>query len=234
MEQIRKALSLSDCRLSFKGKGEDTTGQFEGYASVFGGNDSYGDTIHPGAFADTLKNHATPKMFLNHRAWELPVGKWLSLEEDTTGLLVRGELTVGMRAADDLRAAMKHETVDGLSIGFLLGSEDFEWKQGMEGRDIYRVSELIEISPVTFPADGAARISADSVKGALDQIQTITDFEHFLRDSGAFSKGLATALASRAREIFRRDAGESNEAKAVKEIGNILKSFKLPDFGVGA
>lgn len=230
MEQIRKALSLNNCRLKFKDGGK--VGQFEGYASVFGGNDSYGDTIHPGAFADTIKNHPTPKMFVNHRAWELPVGKWLTLEEDSTGLLVKGELTVGMSVADDLRAAMMHETVDGMSIGFMLSSEDFQPKQGGFGRDIYRVSELVEISVVTFPADGAARISADSVKGALDQIQTITDFEHFLRDSGGFSKGVATALATRAKDIFRRDAGETSEAKAVKEIGRILTEFKLPSLGL--
>lgn len=229
MDQIRKALSLNNCRLKFKDGGN--VGQFEGYASVFGGVDSYGDTIHPGAFAETIKNHAIPKMFVNHRAWELPVGKWLELEEDSTGLLVRGELTVGMRGADDLRAAMKHGTVDGMSIGFMLARDDYEWKEDLEGRDIKRVSELVEISVVTFPADGAARISADSVKGALDTIQTITDFEHFLRDSGGFSKGVATALATRAKEIFRRDAGDSMEAKAVKEISRIMSDFKLPSFG---
>lgn len=226
MEQIRKALSLNNCNLKLSG----TSGSFvfEGYASVFGGDDSYNDTIEAGAFAETLKNHAVPKMFINHRSWELPVGKWISIEEDETGLLVKGELTVGMSSADDLRAAMKHGTIDGMSIGFMLGRDDYEWKENMSGRVIKRVSELFEISVVTFPADGAARIDQASVKGALDSLQTVTDFENFLRDSGGFSKGLATALASRAREIFRRDAGGSNEAKALAEVSKMLAQYDIP------
>lgn len=226
MDRIRKALSLNDCRLKFAGDGK--TGRFEGYASKFDGNDSYGDTIEKGAFANTLASHATPKMFINHRAWDLPVGKWLNLVEDEVGLKVEGELTVGMAAANDLRLAMQHGTVDGMSIGFMLGRDDYTWKDGMEGRIIHRVSELVEISVVTFPADGAARIDVDSVKGALDSINTITDFEHFLRDSGSFSKGLATALTSRAKDIFRRDAGGSLEAKAAQELSALLDRYQIP------
>jgi hypothetical protein len=111
-----------------------------------------------------------------------------------------------MMQAADAHAALKHGTVDGLSIGYMLKKGDWEDSEN-GGRIIRKVSRLGEVSIVTFPADGAARIDLDSVKGeGLDQIHTERDFEYFLRDAGKFSKSLAQAVASRARTIFRRDA----------------------------
>ena len=77
---VRKTLSLSDCELKMEGD----AGVFSGYASVFGGVDSYGDTIMKGAFADTLKNDGVPKMFYNHNIWDgLPIGKYQIVQEDS-------------------------------------------------------------------------------------------------------------------------------------------------------
>ena len=50
MQLLRKTLSLSDVSLKLSGD----TGTFEGYASVFGGVDTYGDTIIKGAFESIL------------------------------------------------------------------------------------------------------------------------------------------------------------------------------------
>ena len=65
-------------------------GYFEGYGSVFGNIDSYGDMVAKGAFTSTLAEHAAaktmPKMLLNHGGLAsfmgpapqdlIPVGKW--------------------------------------------------------------------------------------------------------------------------------------------------------------
>ena len=60
---------------------------------------------------------------------------------------------------------------------------------------------------MVFPADSAARIDLGSVKSAeleesIGELETIRDFERFLRDAGGLSKGLAEALVSRAKLIF--------------------------------
>ena len=41
-------------RLETKFVGDPTTGEFEGYASVFDHKDWHGDVVKPGAFADSL------------------------------------------------------------------------------------------------------------------------------------------------------------------------------------
>ncbi len=213
-----KSLPLSDCQIKLDDSG---AGKFRGYASVFGGVDSYGDTIIKGAYAYTLREHGKPKMFVNHDSFALPVGKWLTAKEDDHGLLVEGELTPGMAQAADAHAALKHGTVDGLSIGYMLKKGDWEDSDN-GGRIIRKVSRLGEVSIVTFPADGAARIDLESVKAeGLDQIQTERDLEFFLRDAGRFSKSLAQAVASRARTIFRRDA--ETDAQEIAEVTRHLR-----------
>ena len=207
---VRKSLSLSECDIKMDGD----TGKFAGYASVFGGVDSYGDTIIKGAFETTLKRDGKPKMFYGHQAFDgLPIGKWTVAKEDDHGLYVEGEITPGMSLAGDVRAALKHGTLDGLSIGGYLKAGDFEMLDDGK-RLIKKWSRLIEISVVTFPADSAARVDLASVKSEFEQIDTIQEFERFLRDAGGFSREAAKTILSRAKDLLSlRDAGHEDEAK---------------------
>jgi len=217
---FRKTLSFSDCQIKTDGK----TGKFSGYASVFNSIDSYGDTILPGAYKKTLEVNGLPKMFLQHESWELPIGKWLSAEEDNHGLWVEGELTLGMGRANDTYAALKHGTLDGLSIGYMLSKDDYDYVEGSDmcRRVIKNITLLAEVSPVVFPAETQARIDLDSVKSDIEEIKTIRDFERFLRDAGRLSKGLTEALVSRAKFVFSQgDLDKKTETeKAAQEVIN--------------
>ncbi len=207
---VRKSLSLSECDIKMDGD----TGKFAGYASVFGGVDSYGDTILKGAFETTLKRDGKPKMFYGHQAFDgLPIGKWTVAKEDDHGLYVEGEITPGMSLAGDVRAALKHGTLDGLSIGGYLKAGDFEMLDDGK-RVIKKWSRLIEISVVAFPADSAARVDLSSVKSEIEQICSIQEFERFLRDAGGFSREAAKTILSRAKDLLNlRDADLQDEAK---------------------
>jgi HK97 family phage prohead protease len=222
---LRKTLSLSDAQIKLAADG---VGTFAGYASVFGGVDAYGDTILRGAYEYTLKNHGKPKMFINHDSFGLPVGKWIVAKEDDHGLLVEGEFTPGMARAEEARASLKHGTVDGLSIGYLLKKGDYEEMEDGK-RVIKRVSRLFEVSVVTFPADEAAKVDLASVKSdEVDSIETVRDFEYFLRDAGGLSKGLAQALVSRARVLFGTGdpAPGDTQAKAAQEVQAYLQRMQ--------
>jgi uncharacterized protein len=218
--QLRKTINLADVSLKMQGE----TGTFEGYASKWGGVDSYGDTIVRGAFLDTLRTNGQPKLFLEH-SWKLggallPIGKSIC-EEDSIGLYLRGELTPGLSIAADVLAAMKHGTIDGLSIGGLVKKGDYEESNG--GRVIKRWHNLLDVSVVANPADGAARIDLSSVKSMdfealLPECKTERDIERLLRDAG-LGKWEAMAVISRAKAIFAgRDAPEADDAKTMTMI----------------
>jgi HK97 family phage prohead protease len=210
---VRKTINVCDADLKIDGE----SGKFAGYASVFGGVDSYGDTIAKGAFEATLKANGKPKMFYNHD-WDMPIGKYQVAREDDKGLYVEGEFTPGMQRSAEVRAAMKHGTIDGLSIGGFLKRGDYEETEN--GRLIKQWSTLVEVSPVVFPADSAARVESGSVKvmdleAALADVETVREFERLLRDAGGFSKAMAAKLVARAKVIFsEREPGETAEARA--------------------
>jgi HK97 family phage prohead protease len=224
---IRKTLRLQDVSLKMDGE----AGSFAGYASVFGGVDSYGDTIVKGAFQSTLRTRGMPKMFYDHE-WNFPIGKWTSAKEDDKGLFVKGELTPGLSRANDVHAALKHGTLDGLSIGGYVMQGDYDTTD--TGRVIRKWSALIEISPVVFPADAAAKIDGESVKGAdlleaIGSIESVRDLECFLRDAGGLSKGAAIALVARSKAVLgvegEPDAKQA-EAKALKALSQRIEQLR--------
>lgn len=180
------------------------TGEFSGYGAVFGNVDSYGDVIAPGAFKVNLREWRAakklPPMLVQHGGWmmgdmdALPIGIWTEMEEDDTGLKVKGRIiNLDTERGKTIYGAMKEGALDGMSIGyrakkFTLGTKPEEPRRKLEQ------IELFEVSVVTFPANGKARVAA--VK-SVEQIKTIRDFEDFLRDAGGFSNAAAKAIASR-------------------------------------
>jgi HK97 family phage prohead protease len=215
MSTINKTLAFEQAEIKFAAGGKQ--GVFEGYASVFGVTDSDGDIILSGAFKKVLESQSRQVgMFFNHKTWEIPVGKWQALEEDSKGLLVRGELTPGHSGATDLKAAMEHGTVGGMSVGFSVTKDDFNMIE--TGRAFKSVTALREISICTFPANEQATV--ESMK-SLESITTIRDVEHWLRDSAGLSKSQALGFIARFKSAVRSDS-EGGEITAILDR---LKSF---------
>lgn len=214
METKVLKLELSEFKLDDNGK------TFQGYASTFGNVDSYGDTIVKGAYAETLKQYGLPKMFFNHNTYEVPMGKWVDATEDDHGLKLAGEFTPGNTLADQVRAAIKHGTLDGLSIGYRLKKGDFDITE--TGRTIRKVARLPEVSIVTFPADGKALLDRASVKSNMDgleEVETIRDLEYFLRDAGGFSKQAAQAVVAKFKTLTEvRDAPTDAKAEMLRRL----------------
>lgn len=162
-------------------------GVIEGYGSVFGNVDSYGDIVVAGAFAQTLKGDRAPAMLWQHNPDE-PIGVWTEVREDKRGLVVKGQLALGTQRGREALELIKMGALSGLSIGYSTVKSSFDEQSGI--RSLLEL-DLWEVSPVTFPANEAARItSAKSAEG----IKTIRDFENFLREQG-FSRGAAAAIA---------------------------------------
>jgi len=205
-----KLITLDATQVKFD---EARKGFFSGYASVFGGIDSYGDTVLPGAYGETLKSRKRPvQMRWNH--YGDVIGKWLRIEEDDKGLYVEGELTPGHSKAQDVYASLKHGAVSGMSIGYRPVKAVANDHGGVDLHEI----DLVEISVVESPADLAATV--DDVKSAIEEAATLKDFERILRDAG-FSRSDATALVARIKATTH---GERAAEKATSEIVSALEA----------
>lgn len=202
-----KNLSIESAEIKMGAEGNL---KFEGYASVFGGVDSYGDTIAQGAYKNTLVDRDRPvQLRWNH--YGPVIGKYTEIYEDEKGLYVKGELTKGHSAAEDAAALLRHRAISGLSIGYIV--KDASDNMPHAGRLLKEI-ELIEISVVEEPADNAARIS--SVKSA----ETLKDVESILRQKG-FSQKEATEIVVQVKKIH----GEREKQKAEAEKLQDLKTF---------
>lgn len=180
---------------------DEAKGVFEGYASVFGGIDSYGDQVAPGAFTRTLAERKASgrslPMYMQHGpilgADPRPVGVWDSVQEDGKGLKVSGHL-IGLHTETGKynMALVKEGAMRGLSIGYRAIKADYPNKPG-QPRRILKDVNLGEISIVDNPADASAQISAFK---AAKAVKTIREFEDFLRDVGGYSHAAAKAIAA--------------------------------------
>jgi len=211
----RKHLPLDECEIKL----HDGSMALEGYASSFNMVDAYGDSVLPGAYAETLKNRVRPvAMRWNHLG---PIiGKWSSLVEDAKGLFVKGELTPGHRTAEDVYASLRHKAVSGLSIGYRIPSGGSQ-KAG-KVRQLKKV-DLIEVSIVETPADLYATVS--DVKSAIEELDSLSDVEALLRDAAGFSRTDATALVSRIKSLSLGDRGTGSGAA---EIAALIRAVRIP------
>lgn len=179
------------------------TGEFSGYGAIFGNTDSHGDVIEKGAFKQTLRSWEDrgklPPMLLQHGGGMfsgaddmLPIGQWTDMEENSKGLKVSGKLfALGTERGQYIYEGLKSGVLDGLSIGYRAKKFSVGTKPDEPRRKLQEI-DLMEVSVVTFPANGKARVGA--VKAA--DIHTIREFEDFLRDVGGFSNSAAKAIAS--------------------------------------
>ena len=198
-------------------------GSIEGYASVFGGVDSYGDTIEKTAFDSVIKSGQKPLMFYQHNRWSIPIGVWEELSVDEKGLKVKGRLNLELEEAREVYSALKFGSLNGMSIGFRMKDKDYEYDED-DICHIKNISELLEISIVNFPADKEARI--DNVKSEDRDLNDIRDCEHYLRELG-ISKKMAQKLISviKTAKSAVSDSQKSEDAKLAAELDKIQQKL---------
>lgn len=165
-------------------KSMQKTGFFSGYASCYNW-DTHQDRVAPGAFAKSLyalsEKGKVPKLLWQHDP-KIPIGKWITVCEDSKGLYVEGQLFLSLKKAQDAYVLMKEGVVDSLSIGF----ETVRAKKMAEGGRLLQEIKLHEISLVTFPANESARINVvKQLRWDREKfIKKIDEVRHLLREDG--------------------------------------------------
>lgn len=194
-------------------KSLDEGGNFEGYASVFGVQDSDGDVIVKGAFKKSLEGYKArgkmPKMLWQHNPGII-VGKFSDMYEDEYGLRVKGQLILEVEKGREAYALMKAGELDAMSVGFNISEAT---AGDMRGR-VIEETELWEVSLVTWGANPDALIT--SVKS----IESPKEFERFLRDAG-FSRKEALRITSHG---FKPDDSLSDSGDQMATALNSIKA----------
>lgn len=221
------AIDHLECALQeIKAIGDAADMAFSGYGAVFGNKDSYGDVLQEGAFSGTIQEAKDsgqwPAMLEQHGGYRMsaqdktPIGIWTSMKEDNIGLYLEGKFAPTQRGKD-MYALMKMQprpAINGLSIGYIAQKSSYGDGKTTPRRTLEQV-KLIEVSPVTFPANPKARVTNIKSDGFTER-----DFERLMQDAG-FSRSDARTIINQGFKSFQamQDAGS-------KELDEIAKSIQ--------
>jgi HK97 family phage prohead protease len=149
-----KALKFDDSVINM----EERT--FKGYASTFGNIDEVGDIIEKGSFTKSISERGPRGSNQIKILWQHadPLGIPTHMEEDSKGLYVEGKISKTALGNEALEL-MRDGVVDKMSIGFSIPKGKSMWDEKDNVRRIKEV-KLYEFSPVTFPANELATITA--------------------------------------------------------------------------
>jgi uncharacterized protein len=212
-----------DCGLEIKALSDE--GVIEGYGATFNGVDRGGDKVLPGAFVTSLveakRVGRTVKMLWQHDPGQ-PIGVWEDLAEDAKGLWAKGRLVLDVPKAREAHVLLKAGALGGLSMGYRTVTAD------MDGAvRVIKAVELYEISPVTFPMDDRAKITAvkgEGLDGIVEKLRAggrLTEREFEMMAKGL---GLSNSQAERAARVHLKGPGEP--AKAASEALEFLRAMK--------
>jgi HK97 family phage prohead protease len=210
-------------------------GTITGYGSVFGNVDSHRDVVAKGAFKSSLSEAKSgagqwPAMLLQHGMGDevdskMPVGIWTDIDEDDTGLAMQGKLALKTQRGAEAYELMKmtpRPALNGLSIGYR--TKDFTMGSKTDkARRTLNAVDLVEVSLVTFPSNTKAIIT-----GVKSELNTIREFEGFLRDVGGFSIAQAKAIAAsgyKAIAYLRDEDGEADDAAELVKLAAFIRKI---------
>jgi HK97 family phage prohead protease len=160
-------MRISDLQLR-AGSGSSSEIVLEGTPIVY--NSSYSVFDMFGEFKETMAptvcDHvlASPmqldcRYLFNHDG--LPLARTqsgtLELNNSPQGLRSVAHLDSRQQLANDLAVAVERGDVSQMSCGFIVGSDS--WNDDMTERTIYSFSELLDVSPVTYPASPTTSVS---------------------------------------------------------------------------
>lgn len=197
-------------------------GEFEGYASTFGGEpDSHGDVIAAGAFAASLAMHAAkgtkPKLFWQHDR-DQPIGQWLEMKEDEKGLYVKGRVNMNVQRGREAYELCKAGDIDGLSIGYRLFPGGLVADPSGEFYTLTAI-DLREVSIVSIGSNEGATIagvkSARQTHALIEKLRAgdrLSEREFEQMAKGAL--GLSNSQAERAARVHLKGQGEPVETAA--------------------
>lgn len=175
------------------------------YLAKFDVMDSDFDIIRKGAFTKSILENgpSSPSnrkiAFLRHHDWEQPIGKFMALEEDDSGLFAVGKLgtsTMGEDAWRDYEEGIIREH----SIGFQYIQDKMRWVEdaNLPSKGYYDILEvkLFEGSAVTFGANEFTQVV--EVMKSADRKSYI---ERLSNDLQAVTKALTNGKGSDERLI---------------------------------
>ncbi|WP_431785372.1 HK97 family phage prohead protease [Microbacterium maritypicum] len=171
MTMLTKTLTVE-----VKAIGDDDSGLFQAYASVFNNVDSYGDMVIPGAFLESLREYGSKgqgiPLYWRHRMDDpfMNLGATTEAREDNHGLWTESQLDLTNETAQQVYKLLKEGRVRQMSFAYDILEAAWVERKPEDGGSYYELRKLRihEISIVPVGANQETEILA--VKSARDAV----------------------------------------------------------------
>ncbi len=199
---------------------------FVAYGSTFD-TDLVNDRIEKGAYTEVIekakRRRKYPKLLYQHNYKDV-VGVIEDLYEDDRGLRVNGRF-IDTTKGRDTYTETKEGAIDSMSIGFIIGEHEVNKKTNL--RTIKTITDIAEISFVTFPANPEARVV--SIKNVVENSGKIDirALEGILRDAGLSRTEAKKLLAGGTPALNLRDAEQQSSNEDLVNFNAKLQQFLL-------
>lgn len=159
-------------------------GIFQCYGNVKNYIDHARDRSVDGCFQNSIERHrqngTMPKMLWMHNPYELPVGVYTHMEEDSKGLYYEGKLSKTTQG-NDIRILAEDGALDQFSIGYNVIDE--KWNSTYNCNDLIEV-DILETSWVNFACNEESRLESIKTELRGGTLPTKRELQGLLREVG--------------------------------------------------
>lgn len=200
---------------------DGAAGTFEGYASIYGNVDSYGDVVESGAFTKTISERGSKIPVLWQHDSRLPIGTG-EVFDAGNGLGIKGRIIDSVSYGADALKLMREGVVKGLSIGYSVMKD--AWDADRKVRLLKEV-KLYEVSVVTFPANELAVLNGVKSSPAEDEaVFVMAQIASDLKAGKTISRATRAKLQEAINTLTALLAADDNE-----DNGDELAAKKQPE-----
>ncbi len=202
MSEKRKIKSVGN-RIDLSQFAISETGEFTCYGNIYNYLDHAGDITVPGCFDLSIDFHkeqgTIPRFLFNHED-NLVVGKWISMEADDTGLLLKGKINLETELGKTIYQNLMAGDLDSFSIQY----ETLE-EEDRDGVNYLIAVHVVEVSVVTFPCNEASLlIDIKSRYKKKNQEEPVEVVKEEVQEESIFSKSDISAFSKRLKQIINR------------------------------
>lgn len=118
------------------------------------------ERMRPGCVSDLLKRGVDCRLLLNHEglAMARTTSGTLRLWDTTTELHFEAKLDARQQLANDFAIAVERGDMSQMSVGMVVGRDEWGEESGTETRDVFRLDDLLDVSGVTYPCSPTTNI----------------------------------------------------------------------------
>jgi HK97 family phage prohead protease len=127
------------------------------------------ERMHPGCATQLLKRGVDCRLLLNHEG--MPMARTtsgtLDLWDTPKEMRFKASLDPRQQLATDFAIAIERRDISQMSVGMIVGNDQWGQSGGTETRDVYGLEDLLDVSGVTYPCSSSTNIEM-ALRAALE------------------------------------------------------------------